>query len=174
MTTQGLIPFGTKRPGLRHQPINHRRDLFNGGIELGHHFTRIQEESRHHGPTRVDDDQVACRLSVRPGSVLAWSFHTESLAHERILPHLAKPRQQYLFSPAQGPGAERPIKRSPHPEAAYGAVLHDGAHTTCDFPMNLRVVMVERTRCVPHKKHDMVEVLKGAITLNGEPLTFDW
>jgi hypothetical protein len=40
--------------------------------------------------------------------------------------------------------------------------------------MNLRVVMVERTRWVPHKKQDMVEVLKGATTLNGEPLTFDW
>ena len=54
------------------------------------------------------------------------------------------------------------------------AALHDGAHTTWDFPTSLRVVIVERTRCVPHKKHDMEEkTVLGAFT-NGDPLTLDW
>ena len=54
------------------------------------------------------------------------------------------------------------------------AALHDGAHTTWDFPINLRVVIVERTRCVPHKKHDMEEETEFGTVANGEPLTLDW
>jgi hypothetical protein len=40
--------------------------------------------------------------------------------------------------------------------------------------MILRVAMVERIRCVPHKKHDMVVELKFATAIKGEPLTLDW
>ncbi len=40
--------------------------------------------------------------------------------------------------------------------------------------MILRVVMVERIRCVPHKKHDIADKLEPVIVANGEPPTLDW
>jgi hypothetical protein len=54
------------------------------------------------------------------------------------------------------------------------ATLHDGSQTAWDFPINFRVPMLERLRCVPHRKHDIVEVLKLMAPVKGEPLTFDW
>ena len=40
--------------------------------------------------------------------------------------------------------------------------------------MNLRVPIDERTLCVPHRKHDIIDVLKCTTALNGEPPTLDW
>jgi len=54
------------------------------------------------------------------------------------------------------------------------AAWHEGAQTACDFPMNLRVVRLERSRWVPHKKHDIVAPPKLTAALKGDPLTFDW
>lgn len=51
--------------------------------------------------------------------------------------------------------------------------LHDGAQTACDLPSTLRVVIWERGRCLPHKKHDMVAPPKDAAAMNGEPDTLD-
>jgi hypothetical protein len=52
--------------------------------------------------------------------------------------------------------------------------LQDGEQTAWDFPMNFLVAMVDRTLCVPHRKHDIMEVLKFTASLKGEPPTFDW
>lgn len=55
--------------------------------------------------------------------------------------------------------------------SACFAAVHEGAHTTWARPMSLRVVMVDRTRCVPQRKHDIVPVMLLVGTLNGDPLT---
>ncbi len=57
------------------------------------------------------------------------------------------------------------------PAAAASASLapwHEGAQTACDFPMNLRVAILVRTRCLPHKKHDMVAAPKLRATFVSE------
>ena len=36
--------------------------------------------------------------------------------------------------------------------------LQEGAHTACDLPSNLRVPSWLRKRCLPHRKHDMVDI----------------
>jgi len=35
---------------------------------------------------------------------------------------------------------------------------HLGAHTACALPNSLRVIMLARGRCLPHRKQDMVEL----------------
>ena len=42
-----------------------------------------------------------------------------------------------------------------------------------DLPSTFLVVMSERARCLPHKKHDMVAPPKDAAAMNGEPDTLD-
>ena len=60
-----------------------------------------------------------------------------------------------------------------NPSASLAAV-QEGAHTVCDFPMSFLVVMLVLGRCLPHKKHDIVDVPKDATSLKGEPFTLDW
>lgn len=40
--------------------------------------------------------------------------------------------------------------------------------------MILRVVMVERALCVPHRKHDIEDEMEPVTLLNGEPPALDW
>ena len=56
---------------------------------------------------------------------------------------------------------------------ASSMALQDGEHTACGFPMNLRVAIKDRMRCLPHRKHDIVEVLKWTVSLKGDPPTLD-
>ena len=51
--------------------------------------------------------------------------------------------------------------------------LHDGAQTACALPNTLRVPIIERGRCLPHMKHDMVALPKEVVATNGEPETLD-
>jgi hypothetical protein len=57
--------------------------------------------------------------------------------------------------------------------AASSRALQEGAHTAWDLPSTFLVVMSERARCLPHKKHDMVAPPKDAAAMNGEPDTLD-
>ena len=51
--------------------------------------------------------------------------------------------------------------------------MQDGEHTACDLPRTFRVVINERARCLPHKKHDMVAPPNDAAAMKGEPDTLD-
>jgi hypothetical protein len=53
------------------------------------------------------------------------------------------------------------------------AALQEGAQTVCDFPMSFLVVMLVLGLCLPHRKHDIVEVPKETTWLKGEPCTLD-
>jgi hypothetical protein len=48
-----------------------------------------------------------------------------------------------------------------------------GEHTACDLPISLRVTISERGRCLPHKKHDMVELPEKGAVAKGDPPTLD-
>ena len=56
---------------------------------------------------------------------------------------------------------------------ASSSALQVGEQTAWDLPNTLRVVINERARCLPHKKHDMVAPPNDAAAMNGEPDTFD-
>lgn len=56
---------------------------------------------------------------------------------------------------------------------ASSNALQDGEHTAWDLPSTFLVVMSERARCLPHKKHDMVAPPKDAAAMNGDPETLD-
>lgn len=56
---------------------------------------------------------------------------------------------------------------------ASSSALQDGAQTACDLPNTLRVVIKDRARCLPHKKHDIVAPPKDAAAINGDPETLD-
>jgi hypothetical protein len=51
--------------------------------------------------------------------------------------------------------------------------LHDGAQTAWALPSTLRVPIIERGRCLPHMKHDMVALPKEVVATKGEPETLD-
>lgn len=50
---------------------------------------------------------------------------------------------------------------------------HEGEQTAWARPSTLRVFMTLRSRCLPHRKHDMVAPPKVGAALNGEPGVFD-
>jgi hypothetical protein len=58
-------------------------------------------------------------------------------------------------------------------EAASSIALQEGEQTTCDVPSNLRVVISERVRCLPHRKQDIVAPPNEDATANGEPDALD-
>ena len=51
--------------------------------------------------------------------------------------------------------------------------LHDGAHTAWALPKTFLVPIMERGRCLPHMKHDMVALPKEVVATKGEPDTLD-
>ena len=51
--------------------------------------------------------------------------------------------------------------------------LHEGAQTAWALPRTLRVPIMERGRCLPHMKHDMVALPKEVVATKGEPETLD-
>ena len=51
--------------------------------------------------------------------------------------------------------------------------LQDGAQTAWALPSTLRVPIMERGRCLPHIKHDMVALPKEVVATKGEPETLD-
>lgn len=51
--------------------------------------------------------------------------------------------------------------------------LHDGAHTAWALPNTFLVPIMERGRCLPHMKHDMVALPKEVVATKGEPDTLD-
>jgi hypothetical protein len=51
--------------------------------------------------------------------------------------------------------------------------LHVGAQTAWALPKTLRVPIMERGRCLPHMKHDMVALPKEVVATKGEPDTLD-
>lgn len=51
--------------------------------------------------------------------------------------------------------------------------LHEGAQTACALPNTLRVPIIERGRCLPHMKHDMVALPNEVVATKGEPETLD-
>jgi hypothetical protein len=53
------------------------------------------------------------------------------------------------------------------------SALQDGAHTAWALPSTLRVPIIERGRCLPHMKHDMVALPKEVVATKGEPETLD-
>lgn len=59
------------------------------------------------------------------------------------------------------------------PLMASSSALQDGAHTVWDLPATLRVPIMERARCFPHMKHDMVAPPNDAAAANGEPDALD-
>src|SRR5690349_19495607 len=68
------------------------------------------------------------------------------------------------------PAAQRQARKiQDEPDSASSSALHEGAQIVCDFPRNCRVRIWERTRCLPHRKQDMVAPLNDADALNGEP-----
>jgi hypothetical protein len=59
------------------------------------------------------------------------------------------------------------------PAAASSAALQEGAQTACDLPNILRVLICERARCLPQRKHDMVAAPNDVAAVKGEPETLD-
>jgi len=57
--------------------------------------------------------------------------------------------------------------------SASSSALHEGAHTAWDLPSTFRVPIMERARCLPHIKHDMVAAPKDVVAANGDPDTLD-
>ena len=57
--------------------------------------------------------------------------------------------------------------------SASSSALQEGEHTAWDLPSTLRVPIIERARCLPHMKHDMVAAPKDVVAANGEPDTLD-
>jgi len=51
--------------------------------------------------------------------------------------------------------------------------LQEGAQTAWALPSTLRVPIIERGRCLPHMKHDMVALPKEVVATKGEPETLD-
>ena len=51
--------------------------------------------------------------------------------------------------------------------------LHDGAHTAWALPNTFLVPIMERGRCLPHMKHDIVALPKEVVATKGEPDTLD-
>lgn len=51
--------------------------------------------------------------------------------------------------------------------------LQDGAHTAWALPSTFLVPIIERGRCLPHMKHDMVALPKDVVATKGEPETLD-
>jgi hypothetical protein len=51
--------------------------------------------------------------------------------------------------------------------------LQEGAQTACALPSTLRVPIIERGRCLPHMKHDMVALPKEVVATKGDPETLD-
>ena len=74
-------------------------------------------------------------------------------------------------------GADRVARRRSDADGRLGlassSALHDGEHTACARPSTLRVFIIERGRCLPHRKHDIVAAPKVLVALNGEPGVFD-
>jgi hypothetical protein len=50
---------------------------------------------------------------------------------------------------------------------------HFGEQTAWDLPTSLRVIISDRGRCFPHKKHDMVDLPGSDEVTKGDPPTFD-
>ena len=51
------------------------------------------------------------------------------------------------------------------------ASAQDGEHTICDLPSSLRAFSIERVRCLPHRKHDIVLAPNAPADAKGEPET---
>ena len=51
--------------------------------------------------------------------------------------------------------------------------LQDGAQTACALPSTFLVPIMERGRCLPHMKQDMVALPKEVVATKGEPETLD-
>ena len=51
------------------------------------------------------------------------------------------------------------------------ASAQDGEHTICDLPSSLRAFSIERVRCLPHRKHDIVLAPNAPADAKGEPDT---
>lgn len=70
-------------------------------------------------------------------------------------------------------------RQQAQPQAPYfllscsSSSLHDGAHTAWAFPNTFLVPIMERGRCLPHMKHDMVALPKEVVATKGEPDTLD-
>jgi hypothetical protein len=56
---------------------------------------------------------------------------------------------------------------------ASSSALQDGAQTAWALPRTLRVPIIERGRCFPHMKQDMVALPKEVVATKGEPETLD-
>ena len=56
---------------------------------------------------------------------------------------------------------------------AASSASHEGEQTAWARPSTLRVFIRFRSRCLPHRKHDMVAPPKVGAALNGEPGVFD-
>jgi hypothetical protein len=51
--------------------------------------------------------------------------------------------------------------------------LHEGAQTAWALPSTFLVPIIDRGRCFPHKKHDIVALPKEVVATKGEPETLD-
>jgi hypothetical protein len=69
--------------------------------------------------------------------------------------------------PATPPGARL------QPRSAVTS-RHDGEQTIWIRPSSLRDFSIERGRCLPHRKHDIVVVPSEPTAEKGEPGVFDW
>lgn len=70
-------------------------------------------------------------------------------------------------------GARGARPRSCRQFFAASSASHEGEQTAWARPSTLRVFMRLRSRCLPHRKHDMVAPPKVGAALNGEPGVFD-
>ena len=53
------------------------------------------------------------------------------------------------------------------------SAVQEGEHTTWFLPSNLRDFSIERARCLPHKKQDMVAAPNELAAANGDPGVLD-
>lgn len=69
MTCEPVIPFGAIGAPGWNKSCHHLCGFLAAPIELGYLYARIEEETHGDGPSRVDHDEVMCRLSMRSRSM---------------------------------------------------------------------------------------------------------
>jgi hypothetical protein len=80
------IPFRPIGAPGRDEAGRHPTRLFCAGVELGHLFSRVQEEPCNRNSARLDHDEIPRWLLMLRAGVRAGRLASEALTHGKMLP----------------------------------------------------------------------------------------